>query len=70
MPEYSSYTNTQNQMAVTNINIDRTTALAVLKDLSKCMYPSNDIFGGKTLVINRTDFEAIRKKYLDRSKEI
>lgn len=44
---------------------DRDTALAVLKDFSKNMYPSNDIFGKKTLVIDRDKFEAIRKKYLD-----
>lgn len=44
---------------------DRPTALAVLKDLSAHMYPSYDLFGGGTLVIDRPDFEEIRKKYLD-----
>lgn len=46
-------------------DFDRDTALAVLKDFSRDMYPSCDIFGRKTLVINRDEFEAIRKKFLD-----
>lgn len=45
---------------------DRDTALTILKELSRDMYPSYDLFGKKTLVINRDKFEAIRKKYLDR----
>ena len=45
--------------------LDRRTALRVLQDLSSNMYPSNDIFGTKTLVITRYDFEKIRQKYLD-----
>ena len=45
---------------------DRYTALEVLKDLSKDMYPSYDLFGKKTLVIDRDKFEAVRAKYLDR----
>lgn len=45
--------------------LDRVTALAVLKDLSKDMYPSQDIFGTKTLCITRRGFEQVRKKYLD-----
>ena len=48
---------------------DRGTALEVLKDLSYCMYPSEDIFGCKTLVISRKAFEEVRKKYLDNKKE-
>ena len=44
---------------------DRNTALAVLSDISHSMYPSFDIFGNKTLVISRSAFEVIRKKYLD-----
>lgn len=48
-----------------NREFDRDTALAVLKDFSRDMYPSYDIFGRKTLVINRDEFEAIRKKFLD-----
>lgn len=44
---------------------DRDIALAVLKELSRDMYPSCDIFGRKTLVIDRGKFEAIRHKYLD-----
>ena len=44
---------------------DRDTALMVLKEFSRDMYPSCDIFGRKTLVINRDKFEAIRSKYLD-----
>ena len=45
---------------------DRKTALRVLQDLSKNMYPNYDIFGKKTLVINRDRFEEVRKKYLDK----
>jgi hypothetical protein len=44
---------------------DRYTSLSILKELSRDMYPSYDLFGNKTLVINRDKFEAIRKKYLD-----
>lgn len=49
----------------------RRVALEVLKDLSKHMYPSYDLFGKKTLVIDRDKFETVRAKYLDRkmSKE-
>jgi hypothetical protein len=36
---------------------NRDTALMVLKDISKHMYSSNDLFGTKTLVINRTEKE-------------
>ena len=49
-----------------NEKFDRTTALRVLNDLSSCMYPSFDLYGRKTLVINRVDFENVRAKYLDR----
>lgn len=45
--------------------LDRKTALNVLQDLSKEMYPSLDLFGHPTLVIDRSNFEEIRKKYLD-----
>ena len=44
---------------------DRETALSILKELSRDMYPSYDLFGNKTLVIDRDKFERIRKKYLD-----
>ena len=44
---------------------DRPTALAVLKAMSEAMHPSTNIFGDKTLVIGRYDFELIRKKFLD-----
>lgn len=47
---------------------DRKTALRVLQDLSKNMYPNYDIFGHKTLVINRERFEEVRKKYLDKKE--
>lgn len=43
---------------------DRGTALAILKEFSRDMYPSYDLFGNKTLVISRDKFEEIRKKYL------
>ena len=46
--------------------LKRDVALAVLKELSRDMYPSNDIFGRPTLVIRRKTFEQIRHKYLDR----
>lgn len=45
--------------------MDRKTALAVLQDISHAMYPSHDIFGNGTLVIDRYEFEVIRHKYLD-----
>ena len=48
-----------------NERLDRRTALEVLKEFSRDMYPSYDLFGRKTLVINRDKFEDIRAKYLD-----
>ena len=45
--------------------LDRKTALNVLQDLSKQMYPSLDLFGHPILVIDRPKFEEVRKKYLD-----
>ena len=48
------------------IALDRYTALRVLNDLSSFMYPSYDLFGNKTLVIDRNKFEKVRAKYLDR----
>lgn len=48
--------------------MDRDTALAVLKELSRDMYPSHDLFGNGTLVVDRDKFEVIRKKYLDNDK--
>lgn len=44
---------------------DRLTALRVLQDLSNRMYPNLDLFGSPTLVINRDEFEEVRKKWLD-----
>lgn len=52
------------------MNIDRDTALAILKEFSRDMYPSYDLFGKKTLVIDRDKFEAIRSKYLDQNKSL
>ena len=49
-------------------DFDRRTALRVLQDLSSCMYPSLDLYGNKTLVIDRDKFEKIRAKYLDRKE--
>lgn len=46
-------------------SFDRNTSLSILKELSRDMRPSYDLFGKKTLVIDRDKFEAIRKKYLD-----
>lgn len=51
-----------------SVDLNRLTALRVLQDLSSHMYPSTDLFGRKTLVINRTYFEKIRAKYLDRKE--
>ena len=48
---------------------DKDTALAILKDLSKRMYPNWDIFGNDTLVISRSSFEEIRAKYLDKGEK-
>lgn len=45
--------------------LDRLTALRVLQDISSKMYPDVNLFGQKTLVIRREDFEKIRAKYLD-----
>ena len=45
--------------------LERKTALRVLQDLSKRMYPNLDLFGHPTLVIDRPEFEEVRKKYLD-----
>lgn len=47
-------------------DFDRRTALRVLNDLSSSMYPNYDLYGNKTLVIDRDKFEAVRAKYLDR----
>lgn len=47
-----------------SVQYDRATALAVLKALSKDMYPSVNLYGNKTLVIGRDEFEFIRKKFL------
>lgn len=44
---------------------DRRTALRVLQDLSNKMYPNFDLFGNPTLVIDRDEFEEVRKKWLD-----
>ena len=49
-------------------NYDRATALAVLKALSKHLYPSHDLFGNATLVIDRYKFELVRKRFLDDTK--
>lgn len=52
-----------------DVKYDRRTALAVLNALSEHMYPSHDLFGNKTLVIDRDKFEVVRKKFLDRKGE-
>ena len=44
---------------------DRATALKVLQALSHKMHPSLNMYGEKTLVISRYEFEVIRRKYLD-----
>lgn len=50
------------------VDLDRQTALRVLQDISSYMYPDINLFGQKTLVIRRSDFEKIRAKYLDRKE--
>ena len=52
----------------TRKEVNRYTALMVLKELSNNMYPNNDIFGNGTLVIDRDKFESIRKKFLDKEE--
>ena len=49
---------------------ERTVALSVLKDLSGRMRVGHNMFGEKELCINVHAFEAIRKKYLDKHKEV
>ena len=44
---------------------DRATALKVLQALSHKMRPSLNMYGEKTLIISRYEFEVIRRKYLD-----
>ena len=51
------------------VKLDRRTALNVLQDISSKMYPDINLFGRKTLVISREDFEKIRAKYLDNKKD-
>lgn len=50
----------ENYICSENELFDRDTALAVLKAFSNAMYPSCDLFGRDTLVINRSKFEEIR----------
>lgn len=52
----------------TEKKLDRRTALSVMQDISSKMYPDINLFGQKTLVIRREDFEKIRAKYLDRKE--
>lgn len=59
----------EEQIANQNIVFDRDTALMILKDLTAHMRPSQDLFGNRTLVINRDGFELIRKKYLGNKGE-
>lgn len=47
-------------------DLERKTALDVLKDILKYARPNTDLFGNKTLVIDRDKFEMIRSKYLDK----
>ena len=66
---YSNTTANPNYIPpATTTHIDRFTALRVLNDLSSCMYPNYDLFGNKTLVIDRDKFEKVRAKYLDRKE--
>lgn len=66
--ECTEYVYKREQKFQTEETFDRQTALRVLQDLSKNMYPNYDIFGHKTLVINRERFEEVRKKYLDKKE--
>lgn len=50
------------------VDLDRQIALRVLQDISSYMYPDINLFGQKTQVIRRSDFEKIRAKYLDRKE--
>lgn len=49
----------------TRAHLDRDTSLIVLNDISSTAYPDHNLFGVPVLSIRRSDFEAIRKKYLD-----
>ena len=62
--EYERFKKEEEWINDKTVEFDRDTALAVLKELSKRMYPSHDLFGEKTLVIKRNKFEAVRKKFL------
>lgn len=62
--QYRKYIEKEEWVNDHSVQYDRATALAVLKALSKDMYPSVNIYGGKTLVISRDNFEFIRKKFL------
>ena len=42
------------------------TKTEAMKLENRCVYPNYNMFGHKTLVINRERFEEIRKKYLDK----
>ena len=48
-----------------NTNYDKNTALAMLKELTKHMSLSRNMFGDEILVIRRDIFETVRKAFLD-----
>ena len=62
--EYEKLIHEQEWINDKTIEFDRDTAVMVLKALVKHMHPSTDLFGNKTLVIDRNRFEAVRKKFL------
>lgn len=63
--KYYGATQTWLDRKINKEKIDRNTALSILKEFSRDMYPSYDLFGKPTLVIDRDKFEVIRHKYLD-----
>lgn len=64
--EYEKFKKDMEWLCDQNTKFDRATALMVLQAISHRMRPSHNIFGEKTLVINRYDFEVVRKKFLDK----
>lgn len=67
--EYKKFKRDEEWINDDSVKYDRKTALAVLNALSKRMYPSYDLYGNKTLVIDRDKFEVVRKKFLDKREK-
>lgn len=66
--KYEKFKETEEWVKDQSVEFDRKTALMVLNAISSRMRPSHDIFGNKTLEIDRYAFEAVRRKFLDRKE--